>query len=78
VTATTRIFTTNKTQAVRLPKAVAFPEDVSEVEIVVVGESRVITPVAKRWDFFFDQGVEVSEDFMTDRDQPAPQERSTW
>jgi antitoxin VapB len=72
---TTRIFTTNTTQAVRLPKAVAFPDGVSEVEIVVVGEARLITPVASRWDFFFDEGVEVSEDFLVDRDQPVPQER---
>lgn len=74
--ATTRIFTTNTTQAVRLPKSVAFPDDVSEVEIVVVGESRLITPVAKRWDYFFDQTVEVSDDFLADREQPPPQERS--
>ncbi len=73
--ATTRIFTSNTTQAVRLPKAVAFPEDVSEVEIVVVGEARLITPVSKRWDFFFDRDVEISDDFLVDREQPAPQER---
>lgn len=72
---TTRIFTNNTTQAVRLPKAVAFPDDVSEVEIVVVGEARLITPVARRWDFFFDRDVEISDDFLVDRDQPAPQER---
>jgi antitoxin VapB len=73
---TTRLFTSNTTQAVRLPKGVAFPEDVDEVEILVVGSSRVITPVAKRWDFFFDHEVAVSDDFLADRDQPAPQERS--
>jgi antitoxin VapB len=72
---TTRIFTTNKTQAVRLPKSVAFPDDVSEVEIVVVGESRLITPVATRWDYFFDHPLEITDDFLTDREQPEPQER---
>ncbi len=75
---TTRLFMTNRTQAVRLPKAVAFPEDVGEVEIIVVGEARLITPRAKRWDYFFDATVAVSEDFLADREQPAPQERSGW
>jgi antitoxin VapB len=46
---TTAIFHSNKTQAVRLPKAVAFPDDVKEVEIVVVGSSRIVSPVGKRF-----------------------------
>jgi hypothetical protein len=41
------VFTTNKSQAVRLPKAVAFPADVHQVEIVSVGHSRIITPVGR-------------------------------
>lgn len=73
---TTRLFTNNTTQAVRLPKSVAFPVGVDEVEILVVGEVRVIAPVARRWDYFFDRPVEISDDFMADRDQPAPQERA--
>jgi antitoxin VapB len=45
----TTIFRSNKTQAVRLPKAVAFPDDVKEVEIVVVGASRIVSPVGRRF-----------------------------
>lgn len=41
----TVLFKSNQTQAVRLPKNVAFPDGVREVEIVVVGNSRVISPV---------------------------------
>ena len=47
------VFTNNRTQAVRLPKAVAFPEGVRDVEIVKVGNSRVITPVGRRWSDVF-------------------------
>jgi antitoxin VapB len=65
---TTKLFKSNQTQAVRLPKDVAFPEDVSEVEIIVVGNSRVICPVGHRWDSFF-AGPKASGDFMTERDQ---------
>ncbi len=40
------IFTSNRSQAVRLPKAVAFPEDVHQVDILKIGRSRVIVPRA--------------------------------
>lgn len=70
----TRLFKSNKTQAVRLPKAVAFDESVSEVEITAVGQSRIITPAGLSWDAWFD-GPEVSDDFMPERDQPSDQKR---
>lgn len=69
------VFKNNRSQAIRLPKAVAFPEDVREVEIVKVGQSRIITPVGRRWDDFFQNGPRVSDDFMTEREDPMPQER---
>jgi antitoxin VapB len=69
------VFTTNRSQAVRLPKAVAFPDDVHQVEIIKVGQSRVITPVGRRWDDFFTHGPRASEDFMSEREQPPAEER---
>jgi antitoxin VapB len=39
------VFRTNRGQAVRLPKSVAFPDDVHRVEIVKRGHSRLISPV---------------------------------
>lgn len=71
----TKLFFSNKTQAVRLPKEVAFAEGVEEVEIAVVGESRVITPVNKGLEWWFQNGATVSEDFMLDREQPPMQQR---
>lgn len=78
--ATTRstVFKSNRSQAVRLPKGVAFPEDVHEVEIISVGTSRIITPLGKRWDTFFCDGPQVSDDFMHERVDPAPQERDSF
>lgn len=73
---TTKLFTSNTTQAVRLPKAVAFPDDVTEVEIVVDGDARIIVPAGRRLDYFFAHRVGVSDDFMTERDQPDTQERA--
>jgi antitoxin VapB len=69
------VFTSNRSHAVRLPKAVAFPEDVHQVEIVKLGQARLITPVGRRWDDFFLNGPQVSEDFMSDRVQPPAEER---
>ena len=68
------VFKSNTSQAVRLPKAVAFPSSVKKVDIVAVGRARLITPAGESWDSWFsDEGV--SDDFMTSRDQPADQER---
>ncbi|MCK6453007.1 MAG: antitoxin [Alphaproteobacteria bacterium] len=69
------VFTSNRTQAVRLPKAVAFPEGVHQVDILRIGSARVIVPKGKRWDDFFLNGPHVSEDFMVEREQPAAEER---
>lgn len=73
-TAHTKIFKSNRSQAVRLPKDVALPESVVEVDIVAIGNKRIITPSGGSWDDWF-EGPVVSSDFMIDRDQPADQER---
>lgn len=73
--ARSKVFVSNRSQAVRLPKAVAFPEGVREVEIVKLGDSRIITPVRRSWSDWFLHGPRASEDFMTEREQPPAQER---
>ena len=70
----TTVFKSNKTQAVRLPKAVALPDSITKVDIVAVGNTRIITPAGETWDQWFD-GPSVSDDFMLSREQPADQER---
>ncbi|EPT8047853.1 toxin-antitoxin system antitoxin VapB [Escherichia coli] len=73
----TTVFLSNRSQAVRLPKAVALPEDVKKVEIIAIGRIRIITPAGESWDSWFD-GENVSADFMDIRDQPAMQERESF
>jgi len=75
--ANTTVFKSNQTQAVRLPKAVAFPESVKKVDIVAVGDTRIITPAGESWDYWFD-APGVSDDFMVDRDQPKDQQREPF
>lgn len=69
------IFTSNRSQAVRLPKPVAFPEDVHQVEIIRIGRGRLITPVGQRWDDLFLSGPRAPKDFMSERVQPAAEKR---
>ena len=71
------VFQSNRSQAVRLPKAVALPEDVQRVDVVVVGRARIIPPAGEAWDLWFD-GEGVTADYMADREQPADQERDAF
>ena len=68
------IFHSNRSQAVRLPKAVALPDDVKRVDVIALGRTRIITPAGEAWDSWFD-GEGVTADFMSERDQPEHQER---
>ena len=71
------VFQSNRSQAIRLPKAAALPEDVKRVDVVVLGRARLITPVGEAWDSWFD-GEGVTADFMAEREQPAEQEREAF
>ena len=72
----TKLFKSNRSQAVRLPKEVAFSEWVKDVEIIAMGNKRLILPANQSWDEWFD-GPGVSSDFMTKRQQPKDQRRET-
>ena len=73
----TTVFFSNRSQAVRLPKAVALPENVKRVEVIAVGRTRIITPAGETWDEWFD-GNSISADFMDNREQPGMQERESF
>jgi antitoxin VapB len=72
------VFKSNRSQAVRLPKDVAFPESVHQVEIIKVGDARVIAPAGQRWKEFFENGPHVSDDFMVERVQPPLEKREEF
>ena len=72
----TKIFKSNKSQAVRLPKAVELPESIKEVSIIAIGNKRIITPATETWDDWFDNS-QVTDDFMSERDQPEDQTRDS-
>ena len=70
------VFKTNKTQAVRIPKAMAFPDSVKKVRIVAQGDSLLITPVDDAWDAFFNSPG-IGDDFERPP-QPEPQKREDF
>ncbi|MBO1112262.1 type II toxin-antitoxin system VapB family antitoxin [Bordetella petrii] len=67
------VFKINRSQAVRLPKAVALPADVTRVDVLVVGRARILVPAGESWDTWF-AGDSVTGDFA-EREQPDDQTR---
>src|SRR4051794_23105558 len=73
------VFKSNRSQAVRIPKDLAFAEDVKRVTIERTADGAlVIRPVAaeNRWNDFFKNGPFVTDDFMQEREQGTEQERT--
>lgn len=68
------VFRGNRGQVIRLPRAVALPDDVKYVDVVAIGRTRIITPLGESWGAWFD-GEGVTADFMADREQLVDQER---
>ena len=72
------VFDNNRTQAVRLPDDARFPSNVKRVAVRVVGEARIITPLHKTWDDFFDGTDEgVTDDFMAERTTQEQRDRES-
>ncbi|ONG50049.1 antitoxin [Pseudoroseomonas deserti] len=70
----TALFLNNRSQALRLPKDVAFPDGVREVAILRDGARRVIVPANALWDDFFEaSGIDLGP-----RDQPPHQLRESF
>ena len=69
--AVTTVFSNNRSQAVRLPAELRLPESVKQVDVRARGNERIISPLGHRWDNFFLNGPQVSDDFMTERASQA-------
>lgn len=69
------VFVNNRTQAVRIPSEVRFPESVKKVTVRVVGQDRILSPVENTWDSFFLSKDHVTDDFIIERACQKQQER---
>lgn len=72
------VFLNNRTQAVRLPADVRFPENVKKVNVRAVGRERILTPIEHSWDSFFLADEGVSDDFLTERAEQLESERESF
>ena len=71
------VFTNNRSQTVRLPADMRFPDNVKKVDVRIVGQERIITPADSAWDSFFLDGLTVSDDFMLERATQLQNERES-
>jgi antitoxin VapB len=76
--AITKLFLSNRSQAVRIPADLRLPDSVKEVEVRACGQERIIAPVGRSWDSFFQQGPAVSDDFMVERAGQEQAEREPF
>lgn len=76
--ANSTVFVNNRTQAVRLPAELRFPEGVKKVEVRALGNERIIAPVDQVWDSFFASTPLPSEDFMRERAEQTQGEREAF
>jgi len=68
------LFMSGRSQAVRIPAAMRFPEGTREVILQRAGQSLIISPAGSSWDSFFAL-EKLDEDFMPKRNQGSFQER---
>ena len=68
-----KLFKNGQSQAVRLPKHLRF--EGTEVYARKLGNAVILLPVNDPWGPLREALSSFSEDFMTDRDQPPPEER---
>jgi len=76
--ATSTVFSNNRTQAVRLPAEMRFPDTVKKVDVRVAGQERIIAPADSAWDSFFSGTITATEDFMAERASQSQSERDTF
>ena len=53
------------------------PEDIKDVDVVAIGNTRIISPAGSAWDEWFENDT-VSDDFMAARKQPEAQKREAF
>ena len=73
---TAKLFTTGRSQAVRLPKAFRF--EGKEVFIRKEGDCVILSEKPESWDDFFSSKARVTDDFMKERADLPPQKRELF
>lgn len=72
------VFKNNRTQAVRLPTEMRFPDNIKKVSIRAIGKDRILSPAESSWDSFFLSEKKVSDDFLAERASQTQSEREAF
>ena len=75
--AVTKLFLSNRSQAVRIPAPLRLPDSVTAVEVRACGQERIIAPVGSSWDSFFRDGPTSSDDLLAERPSQGQSERES-
>jgi antitoxin VapB len=73
---TAKLFSSGRSQAVRLPKAYRF--EGAEVVVKRFGSGVLLLPIAAPWATMLEAVGEFEPGFVMEREQPAQQERDDW
>ena len=74
---THKLFVSNRSQAVRIPKSLAFDPAIQSVIITKSGNGILLTPVTEHWNDFFNQPP-CPEFMPAGREQPVMQVRDAF
>ncbi|WP_325320654.1 hypothetical protein [Kingella oralis] len=55
-----------------------FLNTIKQVEVIVVGNTRILTPVGERWRVWAQQPSRLTDDFLNERGQPETQEHESF
>ena len=55
-----------------------FLNTIKQVEVIVVGNTRILTPVGERWRVWAQQSSRLTDDFLNERGQPETQEHESF
>ena len=77
---TAKLFMNGRSQAVRLPKDFRFDDDEVYIRKDPQSGDVILSKKPGNWDEFFElvASSEIPQDFMTDRESEAPQERDLF
>ncbi|WP_350306018.1 type II toxin-antitoxin system VapB family antitoxin [Photorhabdus viridis] len=73
-----KVFISNRTQNVRIPADVRFPDNVKNVMVRAIGKERIISPIENVWDSFFMSDERPTDDFLPERASQHQSEREAF
>jgi antitoxin VapB len=78
VTEVAKLFRSNRSQAVRIPKEFEFPPEVTDVEFVRSAGALILVPKVKSWKEFYERFPPSEFEFPEIEDLPQQERNFDW